>query len=122
MAESISSPIFGKLGDYFGAKKIFIIACLLVTSGFFLISLNIIIFGSIILLIFRGAMASLGPSLIAQNLKNNKKIMYNLTKMQTYRDLGAALGPITTGLIIGIINPELQHLIIGVIFTWFYNP
>jgi MFS family permease len=118
--EAISSPVFGSMADYFGAKIIFIIACIAVILGFLLISLNNIIIGAIILLIFRGAMASLGPTLISQNINNNNKVMENLTKMQTYRDFGAALGPIITGASISFITPELQHFVVGSLFAFIF--
>ncbi len=118
--EAISSPVFGAMADYFGAKIIFIIACIAVILGFLLISLNNIIIGAIILLIFRGAMASLGPTLISQNINNNNKVMENLTKIQTYRDFGAALGPIITGASISFITPELQHFVVGSLFAFIF--
>ena len=118
--EAISSPIFGTIADYLGAKIIFIISCLLVVLGFLLIFLNNLILGAIILLIFRGAMASIGPALIAQQTNDETEIMKSLTKMQTYRDLGAALGPIITGALIAFVKPELQHLIIGLLFGFVF--
>jgi hypothetical protein len=40
--------------------------------------------------------------------------------MQTFRDLGAAIGPIVTGLTLSYFSPETQHLILGVTFTVFF--
>ena len=88
--------------------------------GILLISIEIIVMGAIILLIFRGAMASLGPALIAQNINNDNKVKNDLSRMQTFRDLGAAIGPIVTGLTLSYFSPETQHLILGVTFTVFF--
>ena len=118
--EAIASPIFGTISDYIGARKVFIISCILVVIGFLLISIQIIIAGAIILLIFRGAMASLGPALIAQNFNNDNNVKNNLSRMQTFRDLGAAIGPIVTGAALSYFSPEAQHLILGIIFAVFF--
>jgi len=40
--------------------------------------------------------------------------------MQTYRDLGAAIGPIVTGATLSYFSPEIQHLILGIIFSVFF--
>jgi MFS family permease len=118
--EAIASPIFGTIADYIGARKVFIISCILVVVGFLLISIEMIVTGAIILLIFRGAMASLGPALIAQSINNDNKVKNDLSRMQTFRDLGAAIGPIVTGLTLSYFSPETQHLILGIIFTVFF--
>jgi MFS family permease len=118
--EAIASPIFGTIADYIGARKVFIISCILVVVGFLLISIEMIVTGAIILLIFRGAMASLGPALIAQSINNDNKVKNDLSRMQTFRDLGAAIGPIVTGATLSYFSPEIQHLILGTIFTVFF--
>ena len=118
--EAIASPIFGTIADYIGARKVFIISCILVVVGFLLISIEMIVTGAIILLIFRGAMASLGPALIAQSINNDNKVKNDLSRMQTFRDLGAAIGPIVTGVTLSYFSPEIQHLILGTIFSVFF--
>lgn len=49
------------------------------------------------MLIFRGALASLGPATIAQSLSKSEDAMGPLARMQTWRDFGAACGPLVTG-------------------------
>lgn len=120
LGEAISSPVFGTIADYIGARRIFILSSTLVILGFLLISIGMIITGAFILLIFRGAMASLGPTLIAQTITSEQKMKNSLSKMQTYRDLGAAIGPIITGLTLSHLIPETQHLILGIIFAVFF--
>ena len=118
--EAIASPVFGTMADYIGARKVFIISCILVVIGFLLISIEMIVAGAIILLIFRGAMASLGPALIAQSINNDNNVKNSLSRMQTFRDLGAAIGPIATGVTLSYFSPEVQHLILGIIFAVFF--
>jgi hypothetical protein len=65
-------------------------------------------------------MASLGPALIAQSINNDNKVKNDLSRMQTFRDLGAAIGPIVTGATLSYFSPEIQHLILGIIFTVFF--
>ena len=88
-------------------------------SGLLLISQDYIIIGAIILLIFRGALAALGPAIIAQSEVSEENILGNLARMQTWRDLGAALGPVITGSTLLLVSAELQHLILAIIFTSF---
>lgn len=118
--EAIASPVFGTMADYIGARKVFIISCILVVIGFLLVSIEMITTGAIILLIFRGAMASLGPALIAQSINNDNNVKNSLSRMQTFRDLGAAIGPIATGVTLSYFSPEVQHLILGIIFAVFF--
>ena len=117
--EAIAAPIFGYIADIIGAKKIFLISALLTVSGLLLISQDYIIIGAIILLIFRGALAALGPAIIAQSEVSEENILGNLARMQTWRDLGAALGPVITGSTLLLVSAELQHLILAIIFTSF---
>ena len=118
--EAIASPMCGTIADYIGARKVFIISCILVVVGFLLISIEMIVTGAIILLIFRGAMASLGPALIAQSINNDNNVKNDLSTMQTFRDLGASIGPIITGATLSYFSPAIQHLILGIIFTVFF--
>ena len=112
LGDSLIYAILPVYAETFGLKFVMV--------GILLISIEIIVMGAIILLIFRGAMASLGPALIAQNINNDNKVKNDLSRMRTFRDLGAAIGPIVTGVTHSYFSPETQHSILGVTFTFFF--
>ena len=58
VGEALAAPIFGNLGDKFGAVKIFLISAALTVAGLILIACNEVILGAILLLIFRGVLGS----------------------------------------------------------------
>jgi len=116
VGEALAAPLFGSLGDRFGAAKIFMISAALTIVGLLLIALNEVVLGAIVLLIFRGAIASLGPTIIAQKFDGNETVLDNLARLQSWRDLGAAAGPMVTGFALVYVSAELQHLILAIIF------
>ena len=65
------------------------------------------------MLLFRGALASLGPALIVQGMPADEEAIGPLARMQAWRDLGAAFGPLATGFLLAVASAELQHGILG---------
>ena len=82
--------------------------------GFVLVAIGWTIAGALIMLLFRGALASLGPAVIAQSLREDEDAIGPLARMQAWRDLGAACGPLATGFLLAILSPEYQHAIVAV--------
>jgi DHA1 family inner membrane transport protein len=116
VGEAMAAPLFGSLGDRFGAVKIFTMSAALTVVGLLLIAFNQVISGAIILLIFRGAIASLGPTIIAQQFDDTETVLDNLARLQSWRDIGAAAGPMVTGFALVYISAEMQHLVLAIIF------
>jgi len=116
VGEALAAPFFGGLGDKFGAVRIFLISAASTIFGLILIALNEVIFGAIVLLIFRGAIAALGPTIIAKQFDENNTVLDNLARLQSWRDLGAAAGPIVTGFALLYVSAELQHFILAIVF------
>ena len=81
VGEALAAPLFGRLADRFGALKIFIISATLTVVGLLLIAFNEVVLGAIILLIFRGAIASLGPTIIAKRFDSKEIVLDNLARL-----------------------------------------
>ena len=107
--EAIAAPLFGWIADRFGGRKVFVTAAFLTTLGFVGVALGFTVIGAVIMLIFRGALASLGPVVITQELAPHEDPIGPLARMQAWRDFGAACGPLITGFLLTIISAESLH-------------
>lgn len=112
--EAIAAPLFGWIADRFGARRIFVLAAALTMLGFVGVALGFTVFGALVMLLFRGALASLGPAVIAQSLDADEHAVGPLARMQAWRDLGAACGPLVTGFLLTFVSAELQHAAVAV--------
>ena len=123
--EAIAAPLFGWIADRFGARRVFVLAAFMMTIGFGLVALGLTILGALIMLIFRGALASLGPVVVTQELALGKNPIGPLARMQAWRDFGAACGPLITGYMLTLLSAEILHaaitaaLIVSLIY-WLY--
>lgn len=106
--EAIAAPLFGWIADRYGARRVFVGAAALTMFGFVLVAAGVVVFGAIIMLIFRGALASLGPAVITQSLAEDEAAIGPLARMQAWRDLGAAFGPLATGFLLTVVSAEIQ--------------
>lgn len=125
VSEAVAAPLFGWIADRFGASRVFIAAAAMTILGFALIALGITVAGALLMLVFRGALASLGPALIVQGTAIDQHPLGRLAQMQAWRDLGAAFGPLLTGILLAYISAEAQHGIFtvaltGVFMTWLF--
>lgn len=123
--EAIAAPLFGWIADRFGARKVFVAAAFLTTLGFIFVAIGFTVAGALIMLIFRGALASLGPAVIAQSLIDDEDPIGPLARMQAWRDLGAALGPLATGVLLTLLSAEVLHAgvalaLFGSLLFWLY--
>ena len=112
--EAIAAPLFGWIADRFGARRIFVLAAALTMLGFVGVALGFTVFGALVMLLFRGALASQGPAVIAQSLDADEHAVGPLARMQAWRDLGAACGPLVTGFLLTFVSAELQHAAVAV--------
>ena len=58
----------------------------------------------------------MGPAIIAKQFDGNETVLNNLARLQSWRDLGAAAGPIVTGFALIYVSAGLQHFILAIIF------
>ena len=109
LSEAVAAPLFGVLADRYGARRMFILAVGLTALGFAGVAVGFTVAGALVMLVFRGALASLGPAAIVQALGEEQPAVAPLARMQAWRDLGAALGPLVTGYALAVTSPELLH-------------
>ncbi len=112
--EAIAAPLFGWIADRFGARNVFVAAAFLTMIGFVCVAFGFTVFGALVMLLFRGALASLGPAVIAQSLAQEDDAIGPLARMQAWRDFGAACGPLATGFLLTFVSAEIQHAAVAV--------
>lgn len=115
--EAIAAPLFGWIADRVGARRVFLIAAALTMLGFVGVAIGLTVTGALVMLIFRGALASLGPAVIAQTLSADEDALGALARMWTWRDIGASAGPLATGFLLTVVSAEIQHAIVAVAMT-----
>ncbi len=113
-AEAIAAPLFGWTADRFGARRIFVMAAIMTLAGFVLVAFGATVMGALIMLLFRGALAALGPAVITQSLTDDEDAIGPLARMQAWRDFGAACGPLATGFLLAYVSAEAQHAAVAV--------
>ena len=118
VGEGFAAPLFGWVADRFGARQVFMLALMMTVFGFCAIALGYTIAGALVMLIFRGALASLGPALIVQSIAAEDPAVGALARMQAWRDLGAALGPLTAGFALAVVSAEFQHAVVAVLLAF----
>ena len=112
--EAIAAPLFGWIADRHGARRVFVASVGLMTMGFICVAAGFTVFGALLMLVFRGALASLGPAVITQRIGADQEALGPLARMQAWRDLGAALGPLVTGFLLTSVSPELLHGVVAI--------
>ena len=127
VVDAVAGPVFGAMGDRHGAARILGITVVLTAVGFMGVALDFTVAGALVLLVFRGAVASLGPVAIVQAAAETDPIMGSLARMQAWRDLGAAVGPLATGLVLGAVSAATLHgmvaaLLLVVLMWWYLSP
>ena len=124
--EAIAAPLFGWIADHLGARKVFVLAAFLTMLGFIGVAIGYTVAGALVMLLFRGALASLGPAVIAQSLSADEDALGPLAGMQTWRDIGASCGPLATGFLLTVVSAEVQHAMVAVamaggLLYWFFG-
>jgi len=114
VVEMLAAPLSGAIADRFGVHKPLITAAFLLTIGLALVGLGWLYSGALAIVIARGALGTLIPSAVA--LFASGGVLQPLARNQTWRDIGAALGPLCTGFVLGSIKPETLHIGLAVIF------
>ena len=112
--EMIVAPLSGHIADRYGVHKPLLLACLLLVVGLALVGVGWLYAGAAAIILGRGALGTLIPAAVA--LFATGPIMGPMARNLTWRDIGAAAGPLITGFLLGVTTPELLHLLVSVVF------
>jgi DHA1 family inner membrane transport protein len=118
IAEMVAAPTFGVIADRFGVRRPLIVSSVLVITGFALLGIEWLIVGSIAVVLGRGALGTLFPTAVAYFAP--KEVLQPLARNQTWRDIGAAVGPIATGFLLHIIKPQEMLLALAFVYAIFF--
>ena len=121
LSEMLFAPFAGVTADRFGTRLPLSVAIVLSILGFAMIGVNWLTAGSCLLIIARGALGTLFATAVAKIYQDSR--IKALARNQTWRDIGAAAGPLASGAAITIVSPKLLHIGIAVAFSlaflWF---
>jgi MFS family permease len=111
--EMVVAPLSGYIADRFGVRRPLMMTSFLLVAGLGLVGLGWLYTGALGIVLARGALGTLIPAAVA--LFGPDAVLQSLARNQTWRDIGAALGPLTTGFVLSSTTPETMHLILAVI-------
>ena len=117
LGEMIVAPIVGKISDRFGVRRPLLIGALMTIAGFAAIGFGFLIAGCVAIVLARGALGTLFPA--AASSFQSDQALDAMARNQTWRDIGAAVGPLATGFAITIVSPQSLHIGVAVIFALF---
>lgn len=115
VAEMFMGPISGSVSDRFGVHRPMLVASTLMIVGLFLIGIGWLFSGAVAMVIARGALGTLLPAAVAKFASGS--VLTPLARNATWRDIGAAAGPLLTGGLLLVATPEQLHLGIALGFA-----
>ena len=115
LSEMLIAPFAGTIADRFGTRLSLNIAVMVSILGFAMVGIDWLIVGSCLLVIARGALGTLFAAAVAKIYQDDK--IKALARNQTWRDIGAAAGPLVAGAALTVISPELLHIALAVAFS-----
>ena len=114
VAEILAAPSSGYIADRFGVHGPLLGSSLLLVVGLALVGMGWLYTGAVAIVVARGALGTLIPAAVA--LFAPAGLLHPLARNQTWRDIGAALGPLTTGFVLHLTTPETLHIVLAVVF------
>jgi len=99
--EVLTAPLGGAMADRFGAGRLAIGAGLLLAAGLAAIALGHDLAGAAAVVVMRGLFNTLVPVLVAERARGG--MLASQATYATWRDLGAAIGPIVAGLLFATV-------------------
>jgi MFS family permease len=91
--EASGGPVGGRMGDRFGARLVATVTGTVLVAGYLLIACHIDVVGSIVIVLSRGLFNTLIPVMVMQRVTGG--YLSSQASYSTWRDFGAAIGPLT---------------------------
>ena len=91
--EASGGPVGGWMGDRFGARLVATVTGTVLVAGYILIACHIDVVGSIVIVLSRGLFNTLIPVMVMQRVTGG--YLSSQASYSTWRDFGAAVGPLT---------------------------
>ncbi len=114
VAEMVVAPISGHIADRFGVRAPLVISSVVLAAGLAMVGVGWLYIGALAIVLARGALGTLIPAAVA--LFADESVLQPLARNQTWRDVGAAAGPLSTGFVLAVTTPEMIHLLLGGIY------
>ena len=115
VCDAVGAPLFGSGGDRYGAGRVLVVSMTCTAVGFLGIASGFTIAGALLMLAFRSALTVLGPAVVVRQISATQPVIGDLARMHAWRDVGAAVGPLATGVLLTVASPELLHGVMGVL-------
>ena len=93
LVEATGGPLGGWMGDRFGARPVAVVTGSILVVGYFLIAGHLDVLGSIVIVLTRGLYNTLIPVMVMQRVTGG--YLSSQASYSTWRDFGAAVGPLT---------------------------
>lgn len=91
--EASGGPVGGWIGDRFGARQVATATGAVLVRGFTLIACHVDVVGSVVIVLSRGLFNTLIPVMVMQRVTGG--YLSSQASYSTWRDFGAALGPLS---------------------------
>jgi MFS family permease len=93
LVEATGGPLGGWMGDRFGARPVAVVTGSILVVGYFLIAGHVDVAGSVVIVLTRGLYNTLIPVMVMQRVTGG--YLSSQASYSTWRDFGAAVGPLT---------------------------
>ena len=101
--EVFLAPLGGWLGDRYGTDRLLITATIVLAGGFAILSMDHVYIGAAAVIVGRAVLAAVGPAEVAHR-NPEETTLHRIAVMQSWRDFGAAVGPLIAGLLIDQVS------------------
>ena len=101
--EVLLAPLGGWFGDRYGTNRMLFAFTIIVAAGFAVLSLDYVYVGATAIIVGRAVLAAIGPAEVAHR-HSEDTTLHRIAVMQTWRDFGAAVGPLMAGLLLAQVS------------------
>lgn len=111
--EMMAAPAGGTLGDRFGAGRVLLTLGVILAAGLIASAQGWVLLGAAAIVLTRGALSTLAVVMVAR--LNPGQHMSALSVYATWRDLGAAVGPLVAALTVDALGVPIVYSTLGIL-------